>query len=149
MSGFTVPLLLLFLGAPPSPAVRFRNPDGLSKSPRYSHVAEVTRGKLVFVSGQVAQDAKGNPVGGGDMAAQTRQVFENLKVALAASGATFQDVVKLTSFLVDMSQIDKYRDVRSEYLKGMPEPPTSTTVAVPRLVRPEYLLEVEAVAVLP
>jgi enamine deaminase RidA (YjgF/YER057c/UK114 family) len=149
MSGLTVPLLLLFLGAPPSPSVRFRNPDGLAKSPRYSHVAEVTRGKLVFVSGQVAQDVKGNPVGADDMAAQTRQVFENLKVALAASGATFKDVVKLTSFLVDMSQIDKYRDVRSEYLKGMPEPPTSTTVAVPRLVRPEYLLEVEVIAVLP
>lgn len=149
MSGLIVPLLLLFLGQPPSPAFRFRNPDGLAKSPRYSHVVEVTRGKLVFVSGQVAQDAKGNPVGGGDMAAQTRQVFENLKVALAASGATFKDVVKLTSFLVDMSQIDKYRDVRAEYLKGMPDPPTSTTVAVPRLVRPEYLLEVEAIAVLP
>ena len=149
MSAVLVPLLLLFLGAPPSPAVRFRNPDGLAKSPRYSHVAEVTRGKLVFVSGQVAQDAKGNPVGAGDMAAQTKQVFENLRVALAASGASFKDVVKLTSFLVDMSQIDKYRVVRSEYLKGMPEPPTSTTVAVPRLVREEYLLEVEAIAVVP
>lgn len=149
MSALVVPLLLVILGAPPSPAVRFRNPDGLPKSPRYSHVAEVTRGRLIFVSGQVAQDAKGNVVGAGDMAAQTRQVFENLKVALAASGASFKDVVKLTSFLVDMSQIEKYRDVRTEFLKGIPDPPTSTTVAVPRLVREEYLLEVEAIAVVP
>lgn len=149
MIGIVAPLLVLVLAAPKGPAVRYVHPAGLAKSPRYSHVVEVSRGRLVFISGQVAQDAAGNVVGAGDLAAQTRQVFENLKTALAASGATFKDVVKLTSFIVDMSQIEKYRDVRSEYLKGNPHPPTSTTVAVPRLVREDYLLEVEAIAVLP
>jgi enamine deaminase RidA (YjgF/YER057c/UK114 family) len=149
MTGILTSLVILVLAAPKAPAVRYVNPPGLAKSPRYSHVVEVSRGKIVFISGQVAQDAAGDVVGAGDMAAQTRQVFENLKTALAASGATFQDVVKLTSFLVDMSQLEKYRDVRSEYLKGNRQPPTSTTVAVPRLVREDYLLEVEAIAVLP
>ena len=149
MTGTVTSLLLILLATPKGPAVRYVDPPGLAKSPRYSHVVEVTRGKLVFISGQVAQDASGNLVGGADLGAQTRQVFENLKAALAASGASFKDVVKITSFLVDMSQIEKYRDVRSEYLKGNARPPTSTTVAVPRLVRPEYLLEVEAIAVVP
>jgi enamine deaminase RidA (YjgF/YER057c/UK114 family) len=143
-------LLILVLGAPKAPAVRFVNPPGLAKSPRYSHVAEVTRGRLVFVSGQVAQDAAGNPVGAGDMAAQTRQVFENLKVALAGSGATYKDVVQLTTFIVDIPKnIEPYREIRQEYLAGLAQPPTSTTVGVAALVRPEYLLEVEAIAVVP
>jgi enamine deaminase RidA (YjgF/YER057c/UK114 family) len=143
-------LLILVLGAPKSPAVRFVNPPGLAKSPRYSHVAEVNRGRLILVSGQVAQDAKGDPVGAGAMAAQTRQVFENLRVALAAAGASYKDVVKLTSYIVDVSKnIEAYREVRQEYFRGITQPPTSTTVGVPVLVRGEYLLEVEAIAVLP
>jgi enamine deaminase RidA (YjgF/YER057c/UK114 family) len=143
-------LLILVLAAPKSPPVRFLNPPGLAKSPRYSHVAEVTRGRLIFVSGQVAQDAAGNPVGAGDMKAQTRQVFENLKVALAAASASYKDVVQLTSYIVDISKnIEAYREVRQEYLSGLAQPPTSTTVGVPALVRGEYLLEVEAIAVRP
>lgn len=149
MNSVVVSLLLLVLAAPKGPAVRYINPAGLAKSPRYSHVVEVTRGRLILISGQVAQDASGKVVGAGDLRAQTRQVFENLKIALAASGATFKDIVKLTSFIVDMSQLEAYREVRTEYLKGNPEPPTSTTVAVPRLVNDVYLLEVEAIAVLP
>ncbi|HEV8611512.1 MAG TPA: RidA family protein [Thermoanaerobaculia bacterium] len=143
-------LLILVLGAPKSPPVRFVNPPGLAKSPRYSHVADVTRGRLILISGQVAQDANGNVVGVGDMAAQTRKVFENLNTALKAVGATYKDVVKLTSFIVDVSKnIETYREVRQEYLRGIAEPPTSTTVGVPALVRGEYLLEVEAIAVVP
>src|SRR5687767_5866747 len=149
MTGLGTSLLLLVLAAPKGPAVKYVHPTGLAKSPRYSHVVEISRGKLVLISGQVAQDASGNLVGAGDLGAQTRQVFENLKVALAASGASFKNVVKLTSFIVDMSQLEKYREVRTEYLKGMSEPPTSTTVGVPRLVSEGYLLEVEAIAVLP
>jgi enamine deaminase RidA (YjgF/YER057c/UK114 family) len=142
-------LLILILGAPKSPAVRFVDPPGLAKSPRYSHVAEVSRGRLILISGQVAQDAKGDPVGA-DMAAQTRQVFENLKIALAGSGATYKDVVQLTTFIVDIPKnIEAYREVRQQYLSGLAQPPTSTTVGVPALVRGEYLLEVEAIAVLP
>jgi enamine deaminase RidA (YjgF/YER057c/UK114 family) len=129
---------------------RFVNPTGLAKSPRPSHIAEVTSGKLVFISGQVAQDAGGNLVGAGDFGAQTRQVFENLKTALAGVGAKLGNVIKIDSYIVDISSnIEKYREVRQEYLRGMAEPPTSTTVGVSALVRDDYLLEVEAIAVLP
>lgn len=129
---------------------RLVNPPGLAKSARYSHVAEVTGGKLVFVSGQVAQDAAGNLVGAGDFAAQTRQVFENLKTALAGVGADFGNVIKVDSYIVDISSnIEKYREIRQAYLGKNPEPPASTTVGVPRLVADGYLLEVEAVAVVP
>jgi enamine deaminase RidA (YjgF/YER057c/UK114 family) len=149
MTGIVTSLLVLLLGAPKPSAVRYLNPPGLSKSPRYSHVAEVNRGRLILVSGQVAQDVNGNPVGAGDMKAQTRQVFENLKIALAAAGATEKDVVKLTSYIVDISKnIEAYREVRQEFWTGSP-PPTSTTVGVPALVRADYLLEVEAIAVVP
>ena len=134
-------LMILSLAAPKGPALRFLNPPGLAKSPRYSHVAEVTRGKLVFVSGQVAQDANGNPVGAGDMKAQAKQVFENLKVALAAAGASEKDVVKLTSYVVDIAKnIEPYREARQEAWGNLPAPPTSTTVGVPALFRAEYLL---------
>lgn len=140
-------------GAPKTPKprnIRFIHPAGLAKSPRYSHVVEVTGGKLVFISGQVAQDAAGNLVGPGDMAAQTRQVFENLKAALAGAGADFRHVIQLNSYIVEISRnIEKYRDVRQEYLRGIAEPPTSTTVGVQGLVRDDFLLEVEAIAVVP
>jgi enamine deaminase RidA (YjgF/YER057c/UK114 family) len=143
-------LLILAFAAPKAPVVRFRNPPGLLKSPRYSHVAEVTRGRLILVSGQVAQDANGNLVGAGDMKAQTRQVFENLKVALAGSGATEKDVVKLTIFIVDIAKnIEAYREVRQGYFRENAEPPAGTAVGVTGLVRPDYLLEVEAIAAMP
>jgi len=130
--------------------VRFVNPEGLAKSPRYSHAVEVTGGKLVFISGQVAQDASGSLVGAGDFGAQTRQVFENLKTALAGVGATWANVIKIDSYILDISSnIEKYREVRQEYLRGNPEPPASTTVGVSALVRGDYLLEVDAVAVVP
>jgi 2-iminobutanoate/2-iminopropanoate deaminase len=145
-----VPLLVSLLAASKPPAVRYLHPAGLAKSPRYSHVAVVNRGSMILVSGQVAQDAAGNPVGAGDMEAQTRQVFENLKTALAGAGASFDDVVNLTTFIVDISKnIEPYRTVREEYLKGRTSPPTSTTVGVSALVRDGYLLEVEAIAVVP
>ena len=150
MFSVLVSLLLILVPAAPKSPLRFINPPGLAKSPRYSHVAEVTRGKLVFVSGQVAQDVNGNPVGAGDMKAQAKQVFENLKVALAAAGASEKDVVKLTSYVVDIARnIEPYREARQEAWGNVPVPPTSTTVGVSALVRPEYLLEVEAIAVVP
>jgi enamine deaminase RidA (YjgF/YER057c/UK114 family) len=147
---FATPVLLLFLAAPKTPAVHYANPPGLATSPRYSHVAVVNRGKLILISGQIAQDAQGNLVGAGDMAAQSRQVFENLKTALTAAGASFSDVVQLTTYVVDIAKnIEAYRTVREQYLSGRPDPPTSTTVGVTSLVRPEYLLEVDAIAVVP
>lgn len=121
------------------------NPPALSKPTGYTHVVEVSGGRTLYVSGQVALDRTGAVVGRGDLKAQTKQVFENLKAALAACGATLDDVVKITVFVTDASQIQTVRDVRDAYFTK--DPPASTAVEVSRLVRPDLMIEVDAVAV--
>ncbi len=111
----------------------------------YSQGVKVKGGALVVISGQVSWDVQGNLVGKGDIRAQTRQVFENLKNMLASAGATFQDVVKLGIFLKNLEDFAPFREVRAQYLKP-PFPPT-TLLVVKSLAREEWLLEVEAMAV--
>jgi enamine deaminase RidA (YjgF/YER057c/UK114 family) len=115
-------------------------------------VAEVTGGKLVYIAGQVGLDAAGNLVGEDDFAAQARKVFANLKAALAAAGATFHDVIKLNYYCTDSVDLSVHlpvvREIRDTYVDTS-APPASTFVVVRRLVRPEWLIEVEAVAVVP
>ena len=125
---------------------RFISPPELPPTPGYSHVAQVTGGRTIHVSGQVALDRFGEVVGEGDLEAQTRQVFENLAAALAAAGAGFGDVVKLGFFLTDISRMGVVRGVRDEYV-DTDRPPASTAVEVSRLIRDELLIEVEVVAV--
>src|SRR5215472_1065372 len=120
-------------------------PSTLPKSAGYSQVAAVTGGTIVFISGQVALDKSGNLVGKEDFKAQLEQVFENLKAAVEAAGGTFDDVIKLNSYVVDMSHLAEFREVRDKYV-NVKNPPASTAVQVTRLFRPEFLVEVEAVA---
>jgi enamine deaminase RidA (YjgF/YER057c/UK114 family) len=130
--------------------IRFINPDTLAKPPSYTHVVEVTApGRLVYISGQLGTDREGHVVGDvGDFRAQAVQVFDNLKAALAAVGASFKDVVKVNSYLADIDDMPILREVRAPYLN--PEAlPASTTLAVSGFARPSALLEVEVVAVLP
>ncbi len=112
----------------------------------YSHVVEARGGRTLYLSGQIAVDAQGKLVGAGDFRAQVKQVFENLNTRLAEGGATFKDVVKLNFYLTDASEMQALREVRDSYI-NLAAPPASTLVVVKQLVRPEYLLEVEAVAV--
>lgn len=126
-------------------AVKHVNPAGLSVPAGYSHVVEVRGGRTLYVSGQIAVDRDGNLVGTGDVRAQAEQVFRNLQSALAAAGATCDDIVKITVFMTDVSQVQAFRDVRDRYFKKAP--PASSLVQVSRLVRPELLIEIEAVAV--
>ena len=128
---------------------RFRifNPDGIHKPMGYSHVAEVTAGKLVYIAGQVALDKAGNLVGKDDFKAQVRQVFENLKTAVAAAGGDFHHVIKLNFYVVDLSGLPDLREVRDEFVNTH-NPPASTLVHVVKLARPEFLVKVEAVAVI-
>ena len=113
-----------------------------------SHFTHVVRaGRLVFVSGCVATDAQGRVVGGHDVVAQTRQVHENIKHCLAAAGATFADVCKVTVFLRDIGDREKVNTVRKEYFGA--HRPASTLVEISRLVRDDYLVEIEATAVIP
>jgi reactive intermediate/imine deaminase len=126
---------------------RHTNPPTLSKPTGYTHVVEVNRGKTVYIAGQVAFDATGALVGKQDFIAQTRQVMENLKAALASAGATFENVVKVNTYVTDMSQIQALREIRTSYFGA--NPPASTLVQVVALARPELMIEIEAIAVVP
>ncbi len=126
---------------------RFINPEALSRPVGYSQVVETRGSRTLYLSGQVALDRQGNLVGMNDMAAQADQVFANIQTALAAVSASFRDVVKLTFYLTDISQLPAVRQVRDRYVNTA-QPPASTAVEVRRLARPEWLLEIDAVAVL-
>jgi len=128
--------------------IKFVKSDALPPAVGYSQLAVVTHGRLIYIAGQVAMDPSGKLVGPGDLRAQTKQTFENLKAALAAGGATFDNVVKLNSYFVDIKQAPVFREVRDQYV-NLATPPVSTAVEVRRLVREEWLIEIEAVAVVP
>jgi len=130
------------------PHLRFLNPAGISAPRGYTHVVEVAGpGRTVYIAGQIGIDPTGKVPG--DFRAQAAQVFENLKVALAAVGGKFEHVVKLNNYLTDIAaQIGTFREVRDRYVNTA-SPPASTTIQVPALARPGLLIEVEAVAVLP
>lgn len=121
------------------------NPPGISTPSGYSHVVSVRGGRTIYIAGQVAFDAQGQLVGKGDLAAQTRQVFANLETALKAAGASFANVVKTNYYLRDASQVAVVREIRSKYFTS--ELPASTLVEVPRLAQPDFLIEIEVVAV--
>jgi reactive intermediate/imine deaminase len=126
--------------------VKRTNPRALSTPTGYTHIVEVTGpNRTIYISGQIAYDKDGKVVGAGDMNAQAEQVFKNLETALTAAGATFADVVKMNSYITDMSKVQAVRDVRARYFKDVT--PASTFVEVKGLVRPELLLEIEVIAV--
>lgn len=119
----------------------------LNRAPAgYSQVVEVRGGRTLYISGQIAVDSSGNLVGSGDFTAQVEQVFANLKARLDEAGASFNDVVKLNFYLVDADNLQKVRDIRDTYINRK-APPASTLVVVKQLVRPELLVEVDAIAV--
>ncbi|MER7684229.1 RidA family protein [Streptomyces sp. NPDC097610] len=128
-----------------SELTRIPAPDGVAPAAAYSHVVLGT-GRFVAVSGQLALDEDGKLVGAGDAAAQARQVFENLRRCLAAAGATFEDVVKLTFFVTDMAHMPAVRAARDAHIPA-DRLPAASAVQVAALVRPEFLMEIEAYAV--
>ena len=117
-------------------------PQGISPNPSLSPGIQV--GDFLFVSGHVAADESGALVGPGDCEAQSRQVMANIRRVVEAAGGSMADVVKITCFLTDVANYPAYSKVRSETFPI--EPPASSTVIVAGLVRPELLVEVEAVA---
>jgi reactive intermediate/imine deaminase len=126
------------------------NPDTVAAPVgTYSQAVRVeTRDAVwIHVSGQIAIDLEGNLVGPGDLRAQTRQVFENLRAILEAHGATFADVVKIGTYLTTLDDLAGMREVRSEFLTS--EPPASTAVQVVALVVPDASIEIDLVAVVP
>ena len=134
---------------PDNSKVHLSNPPQLHKPTGYSHMVEIKAGKMIYIAGQVALDASGNIVGKDDYRAQIHQVFRNLKTALEAAGAGFESVIKLNYYVVDTvdaSEFFAYREVRDQYVDTA-NPPVATLVVVRRLFRPEFLIEIEAVAV--
>jgi enamine deaminase RidA (YjgF/YER057c/UK114 family) len=128
---------------------QFLNPNDLHPTAGYTHVVTANQGKMIFVAGQVALNKQGDLVGKGDLRAQTTQVFENLKVALVAAGATFADVVKLNIYVPNYKPTDVpvIREVRSKYV-SKEKPPAATLVGVQSLVREDFLIEIEVIAMI-
>jgi enamine deaminase RidA (YjgF/YER057c/UK114 family) len=146
----TFVVLLTVCPVAPLAQTGFLKPDGLAPANGYTHVVAAHPGKVVFVSGQVANDPQGQLVGKDDLKTQTVQVFENLKTALAAAGATFNDVVKITWYVkaYKPEYLGMLRDVRNQYV-NQAAPPASTLVGVTSLFQDDRLIEVDAIAVLP
>ena len=121
-------------------------PKGLwDPRPRFAQVVKI--GNQIYIAGQTAVDENGNPVGKGDIETQTRQIFKNLQKCLEAAGASFDQVVKLNIYSTDLdAHLATIAKLRKEYFPK--EPVASTTVQIPRLVHPDWLLEIEAIAVL-
>jgi enamine deaminase RidA (YjgF/YER057c/UK114 family) len=126
----------------------FFEPDSMQKPPGYSHVVQVTGpGRTVYFAGQLGIDKSGKM--GANAREQMEIAFENVKAALASVGASFDNVVKLNNYIIDIgTNIAHYREVRDKYVNTA-APPASTTIGVPQLARPGALFEVEAIAVLP
>ena len=129
--------------------LRFFNPPGMSKPPTYSHVVEVNGpNRTIYLAGQTGVDANGKVAEG--FRAQAVQVMENIKMALAAVGGGFEHIVKLTSYLTNLEANGaEFREVRGSYFPNKDALPASTLLQISRLANPAYLLEVEAIAILP
>ena len=132
-----------------TPSITRTNPPELGTPPGYSQVVDVSANRIIFIAGQTALDRDGNLVGKNDFAAQAEQVFRNLAVALKASGCTTANLVKLTVFLTDMGNLGRYRDVRNRFFASVTPraAPAVTLVEVSKLYGPDFMIEIEAIAV--
>lgn len=150
MKGISSLIFVLFsLVIYAQPRAILKNPPSLSKPTGYSHAAEIDLGKskMLIISGQVALDAEGKVVGENNFEQQTEQVFKNIKAIIEHSGGTMNDLVKITIYLRNISNIAKFREIRNKYI-NMENPPASTLVEITNLARDEFLVEVEATAVI-
>jgi 2-iminobutanoate/2-iminopropanoate deaminase len=114
--------------------------------PRYSHGIVAEGGRLLFIAGQTAMDKDGNVVGKGDIEAQTQQVYKNLTAVLEEAGGSFNNLVMTTTYIVDRKYREGYNKVRMQYYKQ--NSPTSTLVIITGLAHPDYLIEINGIAVL-
>jgi enamine deaminase RidA (YjgF/YER057c/UK114 family) len=134
----------------PARKVQYLNPEGACPAQGlYSHIGKVDSGPLLFIAGQVAVDNRGEVVGKHDFDAQFQQVFDNLGAVLKGAGASFDDVIRFTTYLVHSQDIEKFMKARAALfpkLFGSAAYPPNTLLVVDRLVKEEFLLEVEVVA---
>ena len=128
--------------------IRFVNPEALGPSRGYTYLVDANRpGRILYLAGQLGTDPSGKVVSA-DFREQATQAYENIKIALAAAGAKFEDVVKMTVYLTDIrAQLPIHREIRDKYVNKA-APPTSTTIEISRLAREGGLIEVDVTAVL-
>lgn len=130
--------------------VKYINPDGLSKNPAFSQVVITQgKGKTIYIGGQDAVNAQGEIVGKGDIFEQTDQVMKNLQIALSASGATFNNLIKLSIYIVQGQDLYRGFQASQKYLGNLKNPPAITGIFVAALAHPDYLVEVDAIAFIP
>jgi reactive intermediate/imine deaminase len=120
------------------------NPEALSRSRGYSQV--VKAGNTVYIAGQISVGSDGNVVGKGDAEAQVRQIWRNIEAAVKAAGGSLSNVVKTTTYVTHIQHAAAVRKVREELFQSI-NPPTSTLLVVSGLASPDYLVEIEAIAV--
>ena len=126
------------------------NPDGLLKNPVFSHLVTTQgNGRTVYIGGQDAVNVQGEIVGKGDIAAQTEQVLKNLQIALSACGGTFENVVKLSIYVVQGQDMRSGFQASQKYLGNLTNPPAISVLIVSGLANPDYLVEMEATAFIP
>ena len=132
-----------------NPRKKAMNPEAVATplKPYYSNCVRSDAGPLLWISGQVALDAKGRLVGEGDLRAQAVQVLENIKAILADSNATMDDIVKVTVYVTDIRAFNDIADIRERYFPQ--NGPSSVICEVSALAWPEFMIEIEAVAVVP
>jgi enamine deaminase RidA (YjgF/YER057c/UK114 family) len=125
------------------------NPTELGTPPGYSQVLEAIGSRIIFISGQTSTNSNGDVVGGNDFAAQARQVFRNLDVALKTVGCDARNLAKMTVFLRDMRNLAAYREARNGFFQTVTPPaaPSVTLIEVSRLYGPDFMIEIEAIAI--
>lgn len=126
------------------PSQQHINPEALSRSRGYSQV--VKAGNTVYIAGQISAGSDGTVVGKGDPESQARQVWRNIEAAVKAAGGTLQNVVKTTTYVTNIQYATAVRKVREELFQSS-NPPTSTLLVVAGLASPDYMIEIEAIAV--
>ncbi len=130
--------------------IQYINPEGLNKNPAFSNVVVVPGGmKTVFIGGQDSVNADGKIIGKGDIKKQTEQVFKNLEIALKAVGAKFENIIKWNIYIVQGNDPRLAFEVSQHLLSGIKNKPAITVVFVSALAHPDFLVEIDAVAVIP
>jgi enamine deaminase RidA (YjgF/YER057c/UK114 family) len=126
------------------PTQEYKNPDTMSSPAGYTHVVKV--GQTVYIAGQVSVGTDGNVVGKGDPEAQVRQIWRNLEAAVQSVGGTLKNIVKTTTYITSTDSMSAVRKVRDDVHRGS-NPPTSTLLIVSALANPDFMVEIEAIAV--
>lgn len=125
------------------------NPDGLSKNPAFSQIVVTEgNGKTIYIGGQNSINAKSEIVGKGDIAVQSEQTMKNLETALSACNAVFNDLVKMTIYIVQGQDLKKAFEASQKYFKDVKNPPAVSGLFVSGLANPDYLIEIDAIAFL-